>query len=168
MRDERTGEGMDGQSFDAVVQRVAVAASRRGVLRAGLGALAVTLGFAEAEAADVTCLPVGKRCKSKSQCCSSRCKQGRCRAHHVGRCTAAKDYCVTGNFGCGGGKCFCYPTTGGANFCSAGGGVCMACTRDAECSKALDTPGSACIDTSHGVCTGCGAVTTACMPPCPK
>jgi hypothetical protein len=38
--------GMDGASFDAVVQRVSVAASRRGVLRAGVGALAgVALGL---------------------------------------------------------------------------------------------------------------------------
>jgi hypothetical protein len=44
--DERTGAGMDGQSFDAVVQRVAQVASRRGVLRAGVGALAgVALGL---------------------------------------------------------------------------------------------------------------------------
>jgi hypothetical protein len=35
---------MDGESFEAVGQRVAVAASRRGVLRAGVGGLAgVTL-----------------------------------------------------------------------------------------------------------------------------
>jgi hypothetical protein len=38
--------GMDGQSFDAVVQRVAEVVSRRGVLRAGVGALAsVALGL---------------------------------------------------------------------------------------------------------------------------
>jgi hypothetical protein len=37
---------MDGESFDAVVQRVSVVASRRGVLRAGVGALAgVALGL---------------------------------------------------------------------------------------------------------------------------
>ena len=37
---------MDEESFDAVVQRVAVVASRRGVLRAGVGALAgVALGI---------------------------------------------------------------------------------------------------------------------------
>jgi hypothetical protein len=31
---------MDGEAFDAVVQRISVVASRRGVLRAGVGALA--------------------------------------------------------------------------------------------------------------------------------
>jgi hypothetical protein len=59
--------GMDGESFDAVVQRVSVA-SRRGVLRAGAGALAgVALAgvglirpHAEAEAS-------GKRCCRKQR-----------------------------------------------------------------------------------------------------
>ena len=42
---------MDGESFDAVVQRASVAASRRSVLRAGVGALAgVVLGLVDLSA----------------------------------------------------------------------------------------------------------------------
>jgi hypothetical protein len=150
---------MDTDRFDALTRSLfGAASSRRRLLTSvagiAVGSLAVTLGFAEAEAADVTCLPVGKRCKNKGQCCSSRCKNGRCRAHHVGRCTAAKDTCMTGAFGCGGGSCLCLRTTGGANFCGSGGGIYVDCTTDAECATALKTPGAACVDSNHGNCSG--------------
>ena len=160
---------MDAQWFHAITKAWGSLPRRRlltGVAGSALGSLAVTLGIAGTEATHFTCLHVGQRCKDKSQCCSSRCKRGRCRAHNVGRCTTAKDACVTGTTGCGGGSCLCYPTTGGANFCSSGVGLCMACTTDAECATALDTPGSACIDTNHGNCS-CGPITTACFSPCP-
>jgi hypothetical protein len=159
---------MDGESFDAVVQRVAEVASRRGVLRAGLGALAVTLGFAEAEATHFFCLHVGRPCKKARLCCSSRCKRGRCRAHNVGGCTAAKDICVTTLPGCGGGSCYCNLTTGGANFCSAAGGQCMDCVTDAQCAEALNTPGSACVTRNHGFCNCVNGSPTSCVPPCPS
>ena len=161
---------MDTDRFDALTRSLfGAASSRRRLLTSvagiAVGSLAVTLGFAEAEATDVTCLHVGKRCKSKSQCCSSRCKNGRCRAHNVGRCTTAKDACVTGTVGCGGGSCLCYPTTGGANFCSSGGGLCMACTTDSECADALNAPGAACVVSNHGNCS-CTGSTNFCALPC--
>jgi hypothetical protein len=161
---------MDTDRFDALTRSLSAAGSSRrrlliGVAGSALSALAVTLGFAEAEATHFTCLHVGHRCKDKSQCCSSRCKRGRCRAHNVGRCTAAKDACLTVAAGCGGGNCYCYRTTGGANFCSSGGGQCMDCTTDAECAEALNTPGAACLDNNHGICN-CGGSVTFCALPC--
>jgi len=156
--------------FDAITKAWGSRPRRRllgGLAGSALGALATALGAAETEATHFICRHVGQRCKSKSECCSSRCKHGRCRAHHVGRCTAAKDACVTGIAGCGGGSCYCERTTGGASFCSMAGGLCMACTTDAQCAVALNTPGSACIDINHGGCT-CAPFTTACLPPCPK
>ncbi len=88
----------------------------------------------------------------------------------MGQCKAAKDVCLTGKFGCGDGSSFCWRTTGGANFC--GGNVstdwvCMACTTDAECAEALETPGAACIDLSGG-CSDCPGSTTLCAKPCKK
>jgi hypothetical protein len=161
---------MNEDRFDALTRSLTKATSSRRVLLTGvggsaLGARAVTFGFAEAGANHFTCLHVGKRCKNKSECCSSRCKHGRCRAHNVGRCTNAKDACVTGTFGCGGGNCLCYPTTGGANFCSSGLGLCMACTTDAECAEALNNPGAACLDVNHGNCS-CPGSSNYCAFPC--
>ena len=163
---------MDPVRFDTLVKSLATAASSRrqlltGVAGSALGALVVTLGFGEAAASHFGCLDVGQRCTDKSECCSGRCKRRRCRAHHVGRCTVAKDTCLTGIPGCGSGRCDCHLTTGGAYFCSSGEGACMTCTTDAECADALGTPGAACIDVNHGDCS-CSSVTTYCAAPCPR
>ena len=54
---------MDEESFDAVVQRVSVVASRRGVLRAGVGALAgVALAGAGLVRLQADAGASGKRC----------------------------------------------------------------------------------------------------------
>jgi hypothetical protein len=166
---------MDGSRFDALTRSLTRAArSRRQVLTGVAGSALVTLvsalGFAEVGATHFGCLHVGERCTDKSQCCSNRCKDRRCRAHNVGRCKAAKNVCVTGKYGCGDGSCYCWRTNGGANYC--GGNVstdrvCMACTTDAECAAALDTPGAACIDLSGG-CSECPSSTTLCAKPCKK
>jgi hypothetical protein len=150
---------MDGQAFDAVVQRVAQAASRRGVLRAGAGALAVTLGFARAEATHFTCLHVGKRCRSKSQCCSGICKRHKCRGHDKGICKAGQDSCL-GTVVCGAASgviCYCFVTTGKAPFCGLIGGTASTCTRDEEC-VATKGEGAACVP--------CGSATY-CVARCP-
>jgi hypothetical protein len=64
--------GMDGESFDAVVQRVSMVASRRGVLRAGVGALAsVALGILGLSAGE----EVEARRKRRARCGEG----GRCR-----------------------------------------------------------------------------------------
>ena len=54
---------MDGETFDAVVQRVSVTASRRGLLRAGVGALAgVALAGAGLVRLQADAGASGKRC----------------------------------------------------------------------------------------------------------
>jgi hypothetical protein len=83
-----------------------------GVAGSVLGALVVDFGFGEAGAIHFSCIDVGQRCKDRSEGCSDRCKRGRCRALHVGQCTAAKGTCLTGIEGCGYGRCDCYLTTG--------------------------------------------------------
>jgi len=151
---------MDGQSFDAVVQRVAQMASRRGVLRAGVGALALTLGFAEAEATHFGCRHVGERCKRASQCCSGICKHHKCRAHDKGICKAGQDSCGGGLVTCGaapGVICTCMVTTGKASFCGLNDATASTCSRDEECVTAKGE-GAACV-----VCGGA----TYCVPRCP-
>ena len=167
------GSPMDADRFDAFTRSLtAVAPSRRrlltGVAGASLAALATALGFARAGAANPACVPVGEHCTEGGECCSSVCKRKRCRAHNVGRCTAAKEFCATGKSSCGGGNCWCFQTTGGANFCGVGGpggGKCFDCSADAQCAIELNTPGAACVlfGKDHCACTG---FTTRCEKPC--
>jgi hypothetical protein len=164
---------MDADRFDALARSLmGVAPSRRQVFTGLAGSILATratpLGFGEAGATHFGCVHVGKRCTHTRQCCSSRCKHGRCRAHHEGSCTAAKDVCLTGEFGCGGGSCVCKRTTGGANFCAVfGADSCMECSTDAECADAFAAPGAACIDANHGNCLCPNGSTTLCARPCP-
>ena len=160
---------MDVQHFDAITKAWGSMPRRRllrGLAGSALGVLPVTLGAAQTGATHFGCLDVGQHCKDQSQCCSGRCKRHRCRAHNVGRCTAAKDFCLTGKATCGGGSCFCYPTTGGANFCSQGSGICMACSKDAQCAVALNSPSAACVESNHGSCSCSGGFATFCALPC--
>jgi hypothetical protein len=162
---------MDGHRFDTITKAWTRLPRRRllgGLAGSALGAFAAPHGVREAGAALFPCRQVGRRCNDKSQCCSSRCKRGRCRAHHVQRCTAAKDICLTGTFRCGGGLCECDLTTGGAFFCSSGEGECVDCTTDAECDIALDTQGAACIAIFHAGCSCGNGSPTFCAKPCTK
>lgn len=167
---------MDADRLDHLARTIAVPASRRAALKglagSALAALAVALGFTEADATHYTCIHVSRPCRRDGQCCSSRCRGPKgnetCRAHHEGSCTAAKNYCLTISALCGGNTCVCYRTTGGANYCAYNVvATCMTCTTDAQCASALGVPGSACIDYSHGTyCSDCNGFATACVPPC--
>ena len=157
------GSPTDADRFDAFTRSLtAVAPSRRrlltGVAGASLAALATAFGFAPVGATSFACLNVGKRCTEGGECCSIVCKCKRCRAHNVRRCTAARNICATETeFKCAGGSCSCFGTTGGANFCGSAEWVCMACSTDAQCAIALNTPGSACVDFNHGSCAAAAA-----------
>jgi hypothetical protein len=113
------GSPTDADRFDAFTRsQTAVAPSRRrlltGVAGASLAALATALGFAPVGATSVACLNGGKHCTEGGECCSDACKRKRCRAHNVGRCTAARNICATGlESKCNGGSCSCFGTTGG-------------------------------------------------------
>jgi hypothetical protein len=154
---------MDGESFDAVVQRASLVSSRRllltGVAGSALGALAVTLGFAGAGATHFPCRHVGNRCKRASQCCSGICKRHKCRAHDTDICKAGQDTCASGPISCGDDSaiCFCLVTTGKASFCALNNATPSTCTRDEECVTAKGE-GAACIV--------CGGVTN-CISRCP-
>jgi hypothetical protein len=76
---------MDDQALDDLSKRVAAAKSRRGIVRALGGAVAVSAASAIAgervvSAQDVEgeafgfCRPAGRRCGRDKQCCAGRCK----------------------------------------------------------------------------------------------
>ena len=164
---------MNASHFDALTRSLTgMASSRRrlltGMAGSALGAaIATALRAPEAAATIVSCVPVRKRCKRSSQCCSGLCRgpKGKktCRAHNVGTCTATQNFCSSSTDLCGGGLCGCLRTTGGASFCSRGGTL-IDCTKDAECVEALDTPGAACVVFAGSDCTPEG---NRCALPCP-
>jgi hypothetical protein len=116
---------------------------------------------------DFGCVNVGGFCKNSDQCCSGICqgKKGRnlrkCQAHDTRGCTGERDACVE-DFGTGCPEiptASCFRTTGDAGFCGFfEAGVCMTCTKDADCAAAAG-PITACV-----VCPACTATQTACIP----
>jgi hypothetical protein len=178
--------GMDGESFDAVVQRVAVVASRRGVLRAGVGALAgvalgaigTALGFAEAEATHFTCRHDGSGCKRADQCCSSICtgKRGKkkCRPHGTGTCDQQVggicDVANPAQLLCNNSTtCVCIRTTAGSSYCGENNTAvshCAECQSDADCERQGFPAGSACAPFANGTCAGKCPTGMLCMAPC--
>jgi len=162
-------------AFDKLAQSlVSDNLSRQQALRlvggALLGGVLGLLGSESAYATHFECRHVGARCKRRSQCCSGRCRNGRCRAHNTGTCPTQQDFCATAtNCTPEGGTtaCKCFQTTGGARYCG-GQYVCFACTEDTFCEEQLG-PGAACVVNCPGsFCRGQGQTSAAhCMGPCP-
>jgi hypothetical protein len=160
---------MDGERFDAWTRSLAVAASSRrrlltGVVGSAAAVAAAALGVPPAAATHVGCRHVGKACHRSTQCCSSRCQHGKCRAHGTLGCTRETVDVVT-CFGadCGTG-CGCTNTTGGAAFCANSVGCFTTpCSTDKECVVKTGMPGAACVECPF--CTGGGAG-TGCAEPC--
>ena len=91
---------MDGERFDTWARALASPGPRRGALRllAG-GALAAAwarLGAAGAAADDDDgdgCRGTCDRCERNGQCCSNRCREGRCRCKARGACRVGRACC---------------------------------------------------------------------------
>ena len=184
---------MDQSRFPLVTRSLTRVPSRRDVLR-GLVAVGLGLGAPRLPAAAAAkkrrkrrkkkpagpnaygCRSVGVACTSADECCSSICEGSRCRAHGIGVCKqgvagacAATSVDDLLEVACHGTNCFCFRTTAGSNYCSAGpltgGGSCADCEKDADC-VALGYPaGSACAPVSQGICGACPSG-TACLAPC--
>jgi hypothetical protein len=169
---------MDDSHFDRWARALSDPTSRRQTIVAALlGGLALLRGGHEAVAKkkrrkkkkikknDFGCVNVGGFCKNSNQCCSGLCqgKKGtkKCKAHDTRGCTGEQDACVE-DFGTGCPEvptASCFRTTGDAGFCGFfEAGVCMACTKDADCLVAAG-PVTACV-----VCPACAATNTACIP----
>ena len=187
---------MNQHRVSSLTQTLTTIPSRRDVLRgligAGLGlGIARLDGIAEARKKPKNkprtkpkpnkygCFNVGDPCKRASQCCSSICegKPGKmkCRAHGAGICKqggpgacAATSIEDLAELVCDGTRCFCFRTTAGSHFCSAGtytdGSSCADCKTDADCETLGFPAGSACAP-SKGICGAC-PTGTACLAPC--
>lgn len=141
---------MDDATFDHLARFLGVATSRRTSLLAAL--VAAPWWSAPDVAAGPGCKNVGKRCQTKTDCCSNVCrgKKGKktCRAHDTGGCKAGaiEAFCGGANVTCTssqGFSGFCNTTTGNAGYCSREG-TCLPCTRDTECQDELGA-GAACV-----------------------
>ena len=150
---------MDPTRFDHLALTLSAAPSRRrfvaGLASSAVGTLAAALGVTNGEATHFVCRHVGEPCRRKGQCCSGRCRNNRCRAHHTGICTAGQDQCSGTSVACGTNGpavCLCLITTGGASFCGGDTGG-PNCTKDKEC-ETLFGRGAACIEC--GPQTFCG------------
>ena len=87
---------MDGRRFDAWTRAVTTGVGRRAALRAAAGAaVAGTLGLLRVgEAEALLCRRADRSCQTDSQCCSNRCKAGRCQCLGRGApCTLDKACC---------------------------------------------------------------------------
>ena len=90
---------MDSHRFDALTRRLGGAASRRGVIKSaavgGVAAMLAVVGLGGAEAAP-TCREPGNICRKDSQCCSNRCRNGRCLCRKAGASCSANAGCCSG------------------------------------------------------------------------
>ena len=166
---------MDQHRFDSLTRFFGREPSRRRLVR-GLAAAWLGLGVArlpenasakprhresKPKPNEFGCFNVGDRCKRNGQCCSGVCEgkksRKRCRAHDAEGCAASAPphVCDLGARPCTsslGDPGFCQTTTGKAGYCAAGG-MCHACTTDAECRTAEGGrfgPRAACVR-----CAGC-------------
>ena len=178
---------MEQKHFDAVTRIVTRRPSRRDVV-CGLAGVGLGLGgprfsdIAEARKKrkhkkrrkkakpnEFGCVEVDKPCTSAEQCCSGICEGKKCRSHDTGTCdqTLKKEICLAASVedilvlrGCDSDlNCYCYRTTSGSRYCSAGllnegDPRCADCKTDADC-VALGFPTeAACAPVSQGLCAG--------------
>ena len=83
---------MEQTWIDRLARQVATTTTRRGLARLGLGGVLAGLGLS-ADAALAACKAPRKKCRKGRECCSRRCKNGKCAACNV--CPDDQD-CVNG------------------------------------------------------------------------
>ncbi len=115
------GPLMDGERFDSLAKSLMAMRTRRLTLKAAAGgALAFALGREEAAAA---CKATGKKCDKPQQCCSKRCKKGKCKCTRLQVACKDHDQCCNAS---------CFP-----NHCSAAKKCCRvngkSCQKNCDC-----------------------------------
>ena len=153
---------MDARRFDAWTKRLVGGATSRRVALGALGASATAAAAGLGIEAAAACRDDGKGCKRDQQCCSGRCKKGKCRrAAGQGACRG-QNACTDPPVACNGSeRCVCFVTTEGVPFCGASGlGTCAACAADADCEE-ITGAGSVCVP-----CECQSGAQSACVPPC--
>jgi hypothetical protein len=132
---------MDGTWIDRLARRLAAEPpSRRGLARLGFGAALAVLGLGS-ELAAAACRGPMKPCSKGRQCCSRRCRKGRCAACAGGGAPCAVGCCPPG-FTCRNGGCF-RPCADDDACVTCGGPDCACEFVDSLCVDA---------ETSIGVC----------------
>ncbi len=99
---------MDGRRFDDWSRHLGTRATRRTMAKATVGgALASALALFGAGAADAadnaTCRGTGEVCRRRNQCCSNRCRSGRCDCRDRGAACFVDRACCSGR--CRLGRC---------------------------------------------------------------
>jgi hypothetical protein len=185
---------METSRFDAFTR--SLAGSRRALLGGMLAAAAGWAGMAGSDARKKRkrkkrrkkatpnafgCLEVNDPCTSPAQCCSGVCEGKKCRSHDTGTCdqTLRKEICLAASVedilvlrGCDSDlNCYCYRTTSGSRYCSAGllnegDPRCADCKTDADCVALGFPPAAACAPVSQGLCAGSCPTGMACLTPC--
>jgi hypothetical protein len=133
---------MDDCRFDNWTRSIAGESTRRSAIKkltAGAAAL-FTLARAElgiAQAADVTleanCKGNNEKCKRDKECCSKKCKRGKCKCAGQGASCKRDKGCCSGvcrNSGGGSGKCQCGDK---GDFCNNNSDCCSKVCRDNNC-----------------------------------
>ena len=158
---------MDHDRFDALARSLGDVATRRHALRLLVGsALGAALGLLGGDGARAThggaCKHVDRRCANDRDCCSGRCRRGRCRK------TTDPDPACAGGDGCSGGvaiwcgpggsmDCWCATTVEGGGICNWDNGCGAECATSADCG-----PDAVCVDapccgtTTGNVCVAFG------------
>ena len=186
---------MDSRSFDRLAASIGTATSRRGAIRATLGALIagiVGIRGVDVDAARRSRLnevfgplpegpcaanPVGNDCRADKNCCTKNCHRGKCRwVRPGGRCSSNRQCkshlcqngrCSSSNPGVASGEA-CTRTTS----CADAAAICTGYTFGWPGEFCLLPTGAACLDDGEcasGLCTlaGCAETCTVCADGCP-
>lgn len=87
---------MDGQRFDRMTRMLGQGKSRRTVLQTvAATVLAGGLGRLGLENAAAACRESGEQCRRNKQCCSKRCKKGKCRCRKLGGTCKTSNQCCS-------------------------------------------------------------------------
>jgi hypothetical protein len=138
---------MEGETFDTLVRRAASGSTRRGIMRAGMGALTASLLTALGLAHPDDAAAESGKCKNPCGECQ-QCNRGKCRKKKNGKkkCRNGKCQPVSDGTICSGGSCrggTCVPNPPAPSFsCPNVGTACGLGTLTAICQCALTTEGT--------------------------
>lgn len=138
---------MESHAFDEAIR--AMALPRRGALAGLVGLLAVVRGGSGGVVLAGSCKPTGKKCGDKAQCCSGKCKKGKCACLKDGKEATSAEVCcsevLTGDL-CGS----CGAVTCADGCCGPGG--CVAGTSRSNCGGNGESC-DMCVEAFSGCCS---------------